>query len=325
VEASAAQNAPVTKTCLQCGSILSQTAGSDPELERVRACPFCDSRAESPASSTSGTSSAHAASAWRGEVSQRIASYRARRGQAAPADDNQSQLPFERAAEIPVPGINVAVAEPPSAATDDFSFTIAIGRTANRPPADEAQMFIDVSLPVGQEARLHSSQQLPAEPPPAPVYRHAGQYPVAPIEARRLSGLIDAACLLFACGGFLALFGSLGGHFAFSKLNAAVYAISFAIVYLQYFALFTFFGGTTPGMMLRGLRVVDFSGEEPSPRQLLLRAAGYMLSAGTFFLGFLWVQWDEDELTWHDRISRTYLSSVESAADPDLGAVAHNH
>jgi len=40
-------------------------------------------------------------------------------------------------------------------------------------------------------------------------------------------------------------------------------------------------------MMLRGLRVVDFSGENPSPRQLLYRAAGYMLSAGTFFLGFL--------------------------------------
>jgi uncharacterized RDD family membrane protein YckC len=50
-----------------------------------------------------------------------------------------------------------------------------------------------------------------------------------------------------------------------------------------------------------------------------------MLSAGTFFLGFLWVQWDEDELTWHDRISSTYLSTAESAADSDLGAVAHNH
>jgi uncharacterized RDD family membrane protein YckC len=240
-----------------------------------------------------------------------------------PDDGSQSELPFERAAEIPVPGINVAVAEQQSAAPDDFSFTIAIGRTANR--VDEAQMFIDVSLPVGQEARPHSAQQLAAERQPAPVYQHAGQYPVAPIEERRLSGLIDAACLLFACGGFLALFGSLGGHFAFSKLNAAVYAISFAIVYLQYFALFTVFGGTTPGMMLRGLRVVDFSGEEPSPRQLLLRAAGYMLSAGTFFLGFLWVQWDEDELTWHDRISRTYLSCAEATADSDLGAVAHNH
>jgi len=326
VEASAAQNAPVTTTCLQCGSILPSGA---------RACTFCDSRVESPANLPGGTStlSTDASVAWRGEVSQRLASYRARRGRTAPNED-QSELPFEHATEIPVPGINIAVAEQPANASapavpDDFSFTVAIGRTANRRPADDAQMFIDVSLPVepaSQTPRPQFQQQpVAAKPLPESAQSHSGQYPVAPLEERRLSGLIDAACLVFACGGFLALFGSLGGQFAFSKLNAAVYAASFAIVYLQYFALFTVFGGTTPGMMLRGLRVVDFSGEEPSTRQLLLRAAGYMLSAGTFFLGFLWVQWDEDELAWHDRISHTYLSSAETLADSDLGSVAHNH
>jgi uncharacterized RDD family membrane protein YckC len=288
---------------------------------------------ESSANSQGGTLtlSTDASVAWRGEVSQRLASYRARRGRAAPNED-QSELPFERAAEIPVPGINIAVAEQPTrasipAAPDDFSFTVAIGRTGNRRSADDAQMFIDVSLPVepaGQNGRSHSTQQA-AEPQLEPAQGHSGQYPVAPLEERRLSGVIDAACLAFACGGFLALFGSLGGQFAFSKLNAAVYAASFAIVYLQYFALFTVFGGTTPGMMLRGLRVVDFSGEEPSTKQLLLRAAGYLLSAGTFFLGFLWVQWDEDELAWHDRISRTYLSCAETLADSELGSVAPNH
>jgi uncharacterized RDD family membrane protein YckC len=277
--------------------------------------------------------SSDASVAWRGEVSQRLASYRARRGQTAPNQD-QSELPFERAAEIPVPGINIAVAEqasPPQlgASPDDFSFTIAIGRTANPKPVDDGQMFIDVSLPVEAVVRSQRSeshaQAGATEPHQDFIQHHTGQYPVAPIEERRLCGLIDAACLLFACGGFLALFGSLGGHFAFSKLNAAVYATAFAIVYLQYFALFTVFGGTTPGMMLRGLRVVDFSGQEPSTRQLLLRAAGYMLSAGTFFLGYVWVQWDEDELTWHDRISRTYLSASETVADSDLGAIAHYH
>jgi len=182
-------------------------------------------------------------------------------------------------------------------------------------------MFIDVSVPPASSAASGSS----ADSAQAAASENSGLYPVASMDERRLSGLIDTACLLFACGGFLALFGSLGGHFAFSKLTAAVYTASFAIVYLQYFALFTVFGGTTPGMMLRGLRVVDFSGEEPSPRQFLLRAAGYMLSAGTFFLGFLWSQWDEDELTWHDRISRTYLSSANTIADSELTGVAPTH
>ena len=301
---------------MQCGSILPSG---------VRACTFCDSRAESASHSNTGNPSPDARAPWRGEVSERLASYRARRGKGDP-NERQPELPFEPAGPITVPGINVAVAEQAPAVApgaEDFSFTIAIGRTSHRPPADNTQMYIDVSLPIGQEAS--SSPEIAPNSVSVPPQTHAGQYPVAPIEERRLAGLIDAACLVFACGGFLALFGSLGGHFAFSKLNAAVYATAFAIVYLQYFALFTVFGGTTPGMMLRGLRVVDFSGEEPSPRQLLLRAAGYMLSAGTFFLGFIWVQWDEDELTWHDRISRTYLSSSETAADSEFGAVAHNH
>jgi len=97
-----------------------------------------------------------------------------------------------------------------------------------------------------------------------------------------------------------------------SKLSAAVCVFTFAFVYLQYFGLFTVFGGSTPGMMLCGLQVASSTGDLPSPRQYLLRAAGYVLSAGTCFLGFLWVLWDDEGLTWHDRISRTYLTSVET-------------
>jgi uncharacterized RDD family membrane protein YckC len=147
---------------------------------------------------------------------------------------------------------------------------------------------------------------------------------VASIDDRRLAALIDLCCLLFAYGGFLMLFGSLGGQFTLSKLNAVVYTTTFAIVYLQYFALFTIFGGTTPGMMMRGLQVVSFSGEPPTPRQMLLRSVGYILSAGTFFLGFLWAMWDEDELTWHDRLSRTHLSTAQTFADLENSSVAHS-
>ena len=75
--------------------------------------------------------------------------------------------------------------------------------------------------------------------------------------------------------------------------------------------------------MIRGLQVVSFSGEPPTPRQMLWRSAGYMLSAGTFFLGFLWSMWDEYSLTWHDRVSRTYLSAAQTYADFETSAAMH--
>jgi uncharacterized RDD family membrane protein YckC len=254
--------------------------------------------------------------AWRAELAQRLKAYRTRRRKRS-VNDDQSQFAFERTPSVGISETSIAIDEPPAPVEDPFSFTIAIGRTAKKQMLEKTPMEIDVSLP--QEAE---TQQGPFAS--AAVQPHSGLYSVAPIDDRRIAGAIDLVCLLFAYGGFLGLFGSLGGQFTLSKLSIVVCAATFAVVYLQYFALFTIFGGTTPGMMMRGLQVVSFSGEPPSPRQMLLRSAGYALSAGTFFLGFLWAQWDEDELTWHDRLSRTYLTAEETLADAEAPSASHS-
>ena len=44
---------------------------------------------------------------------------------------------------------------------------------------------------------------------------------------------------------------------------------------------------------------------------MLWRSFGYLVSAGTLLFGFLAALWDEDHLTWHDRISQTYLTSAD--------------
>ena len=330
VDASAAQKQPVTKTCSQCGAVLPSS---------VRVCQFCDSplttdsssfekapalnaranlalNVESDSESKSHTTEEN--TAWRGELSQRVEAYRVRRKKSTP-NVAQSQLPFEAAvAELPAQvALEVAETVRGSQVEQEFSFTIAIGRPSKKLIQEHARMEIDVSLPIETNAVSRDSSTVDA------AETHAGLYPVASMDDRRIAALVDAGCLLFAYGGFLTLFGSLGGQFTFSKLSAAVCATTLAIVYLQYFTLFTIFGGTTPGMMMRGLQVTSFSGEEPTPRQMLLRSVGYVLSAGTFFLGFFWSMWDEDELTWHDRISRTYLSSAQTFSDMEATTVAH--
>jgi uncharacterized RDD family membrane protein YckC len=327
----------VTKTCSQCGAVLPSS---------VRACDFCDSSFsvgpsiwENPSDISAKAdlaSNADVASAgidqferfpaashnseqkdsgWRGELSQRLETYRTRRRKLVP-NGAQSQFSFDDHSARTRPHTAAIVADPSAPVEEDFSFSIAVGRSSNKSTPEESRMVIDVSLPPDSETGPHThvaEDQRKSLP---------GLHPLASIDERRLAGLVDLFCLLFAYGGFLMLFGSLGGQFTLSKLSAAVYVATFAIVYLQYFALFTTFGGTTPGMMLRGLQVVSSSGEPPTPRQMLLRSAGYMLSAGTFFMGFLWVMWDEDELTWHDRLSRTYLSPVQTLAEFENSGVA---
>jgi uncharacterized RDD family membrane protein YckC len=255
------------------------------------------------------------AAAWRGELALRMAAYRARHRKPG-QNSAQSRLPFDAPPREPQRS-SVALTDVPVAA-EDFAFTIAIGRTSAPAEARDARMEIDVSAPpVPRATQAHSVAKAESE--------QYGAYPVASLDERRWAAFIDAACLLFAYGGFLALFGSMGGQFTVSKLSAVVYAATLAIVYLQYFALFTIFGGTTPGMMFRGLQVTSFTGDPPTPRQMLVRTAGYIISAGTFFLGFFWAWWDEDALTWHDRLSRTYLSVQNAEADLQASVAVRSH
>jgi uncharacterized RDD family membrane protein YckC len=247
----------------------------------------------------------------------RMEAYRARKRR-RPTSAAQSHLPFEHNA-VTTGTHALALDEAPEVAAGDFSFTIAIGRDAKSREKSDGRMEIDVTIPPA------SRPDGLARSPQEELTESYGAYPVASLEERRFAAAIDIVCLLFAYGGFLALFGSLGGQFTLSKLSAAVYGVTFAIVYFQYFALFTVFGGTTPGMMFRGLQVSSFTGDPPTPRQMLLRSAGYILSAGTFFLGFFWAWWDEDALTWHDRLSHTYLAVLQTHEDLKAATMAHSH
>ena len=270
VRASAAQKLPVNKICPQCGAVLAKGALS---------CNFCDSSESVPIgdqSTTQGNLPPNAVSEheWRGELNQRLHAYRAKRRKLAP-NEAQTKLPFNGGVSHSGGTVAVQLEERPRDthdAKDDFAFTIAIGRIAGTRDPNDTRLLIDVSVPPEEQA---TAQEATHEPVVLP--QCSGIFPVASLEERRSAAVIDAACLAFAYGGFLALFGSLGGHFTFSKLSAAVCFSTFAFVYLQYFGLFTIFGGTTPGMMIRGLQVATFAGELPTLRHLLLRASVHWL------------------------------------------------
>jgi uncharacterized RDD family membrane protein YckC len=174
----------------------------------------------------------------------------------------------------------------------------------SRPPE------VEIAGPVMRDAEEESEQVFP---------RHDSTLlPVADLSLRRRAAAVDAVCLLLAYGVILGAFAFFGGRLIASKLDAFVCGAILTLLYTQYFSLFTMMGGATPGMMLVGLRLVSFDGAAPEPRQLIRRSAGYLLSGGMAFMGFLWSFWDEDHLSWHDHISQTYITPISPAEETSV-------
>jgi uncharacterized RDD family membrane protein YckC len=90
-----------------------------------------------------------------------------------------------------------------------------------------------------------------------------------------------------------------------SQLPAAL-AIAGGVLLLLYHALFFWFCAATPGMRCARIALCTFDDENPTRKTLRRRILAVLLSACPLGLGFLWAALDEDRLTWHDRLSRTY-------------------
>ena len=238
---------------------------------------------------------------WRREVSSRVQNYRARRSGKV-VSELQTALPFD--SETPYT-IELPDPHPEDAAP-------ARSDPAQSPRKNRSERF-EIAIPQLQAVPAAGQGHWTAVSSPD---ANSTTHSVASLAVRRKAALVDAGLLLFSYGGMLALFAVLGGHIGFNKLDLAVVGATFALFYAQYFALFTLFGGATPGMMLCGLRVISFAGGTPTSRQMAWRSFGYLISAGTCFLGFLWALWDDDQLCWQDRISQTYLTTNEEIA-PD--------
>jgi uncharacterized RDD family membrane protein YckC len=285
----------VIQTCLQCGAINGAEA---------RTCCLCDTRLSKSPDAISVPAPTQLRSEgnlavepdWRSEVFQRVEAYNVRRGRPrenrlqpkldfcqpvspAPAPEARAQIHTVEAAEAPI-------------ATRRFR------------PARVERVEIEVEQPsfdFSRSSHVRPKTAISSYDSPVPL--------VAPLLERRRAGALDIAFLLFSFAGFLMLFHALGGRFSLTRFDALVTAAALGLLYAQYVALFTYFAQATPGMMLRGLRVTSLDGLDASPRQLFWRSLGYLISAGTMMLGFLWTLWDEDQLSWHDRISQTCITA----------------
>lgn len=84
-------------------------------------------------------------------------------------------------------------------------------------------------------------------------------------------------------------------------------ALALVVIGALYKTLFYTLGTATPGMRYAGIGLSTFSGERPTRAQRCGRLVALTLSLLPVGLGVVWSLFDEEHLSWHDRLSRTYL------------------
>jgi uncharacterized RDD family membrane protein YckC len=144
------------------------------------------------------------------------------------------------------------------------------------------------------ELRDHEHVELPSRP--------------ARTSQRMLAGVVDVAVV----GVSVVVFGTVAYKILakppVTKPLAIGIAAAVVMLWSAYQYLFVVHAGTTVGMLASRLRVRTFEGKPPTLRQRRNRILGFYLSALSLGMGLMWAFVDVDELCWHDRLSRTYLS-----------------
>lgn len=76
--------------------------------------------------------------------------------------------------------------------------------------------------------------------------------------------------------------------------------------------LFWVYRSATPGKMILGLKIIRIDGEERlTPAQSVGRYMGYYLSMLPFFMGFIWVAFDDKKQGWHDKLAGTLVVKAD--------------
>jgi uncharacterized RDD family membrane protein YckC len=128
----------------------------------------------------------------------------------------------------------------------------------------------------------------------------------APMSRRLLAAVVDGSLI---AGVFLAF-----AAFAISNLGELpglreleIWAASgFVLAGVLYLAVFTLLAECTPGMSYAGTSLCTFDDQVPTLAQRCGRLCGLLLSVLPLGLGVAWSLFDEDRMSWHDRLSRTY-------------------
>lgn len=165
---------------------------------------------------------------------------------------------------------------------------------------------------VSERTMIHLDTEKPMREPQVaatPFVRTGAAMHVAPVQDRFLAAIVDAGLTLLAFLAFVLVFAVCTTHPPGGKAALAGSGATLLAMWVLYQFLFFSLSAATPGMRYAKIALCTFDDENPTPPAVRGRIAALLLSALPLGLGFLWAIFDEDGLSWHDRITQTYQRS----------------
>ena len=155
----------------------------------------------------------------------------------------------------------------------------------------------------GLELEAQALEETPAQSEAAQT---APALELAPFGHRLLALVVDGALIAVA---FLA-----AAYMATSNIDPLpslkfieVSGVSGLMMIALFYQVFFFtLAEATPGMKYARISLCTFDDQSPSRAQLRARLGALLLSVMPLGIGVMWAIFDEDHLSWHDRLSKTY-------------------
>jgi uncharacterized RDD family membrane protein YckC len=268
---------------------------------------------------------------WRQELAAKLNHYRARRSTKEPRFPSlqlrfESEPPARQAPVEPPPQAvltqqAIPVEAPPKkvrlAESDSSARILSFPRLAMAPP----RRVDELADPILDRPRILEVPDSP-QPPPAlggiligPVEKpevKPSEFEV-PLQAASLSRRavatgLDAVVVIAGVVLFADIF-QVVATLALPTMQVLVAAsVLFGVLWAGYHFLLLILCGTTLGLRLTRMQLRSFDGKPVRRHTRRWRALTTALSTACLGMGYAWCLLDEDQLCWHDRITRTYVS-----------------
>jgi len=180
----------------------------------------------------------------------------------------------------------------------------------------------ELAEPVIDRPRIVEAPEL-LPPPPAmggilieeqresePERRPGFDFPLqsATLNRRVAAGLFDASLVVASLVLFGYVFVRINGAMPPVRLGAVLASCLLVVLWPAYQYAFLVYCGKTPGLWAAKLHLASFNGQPAGRGLRRWRVLASVLSLVSLGLGYAWCLLDEDQLSWHDRITRTHLA-----------------